>query len=76
MWIEFSKLNIKIFFPLIFPIFYRIENYISTTYFVKDNNLFRTFRYFMSYSLCIIPYLIIIIRSRKNPINKDFLKMK
>ena len=72
MWIEFSKLNIKIFFPLIFPIFYRIENYISTTYFVKDNNLFRTFRYFMSYSLCIIPYLIIIIRSRKNPINKDF----
>ena len=72
MLIEFSKINIKLFFPLIFPIFYRIERYISTTYFEKDNNLFKTFRYFLSYLLCIIPYLIIRIRSsRKNYINRD-----
>ena len=64
MWIEFSEFNIKLLLPLIFPIFKRVQDYTKKTYLTKDNQLFKTFRYFMSYMFSIIPFLIIKIRTK------------
>ena len=70
MWIEFD-FNIKILFIFLYPIFKRVEDF-TKYYLKKDNRLFKTFRYFLSYSLNIIPYLIIKLRSkRKNNENKE-----
>jgi len=67
MWIEF-EFNVKILFILIYPIFKRIEDF-TRDYLTKDNRLFKTFRYFLSYGLNFIPYLIIKFRSKRN--NKE-----
>ena len=64
MWIEFSEFNIKLLLPLIFPIFKRVQDYTKKTYLTKDNQLFKTFRYFMSYMFSIIPFLIMKIRTK------------
>ena len=61
MLIELSEFNLKIFIFLIFPIFKRIEDIPRKAYIIKDNQLFKTFRYFLSYSLCFIPFLIVLI---------------
>ena len=49
MWIELSEFNIKIFLPLIFPIFNRINDLTREIYKKKDgdNKLFKNFRYFL-----------------------------
>ena len=68
MWIEFSDFNLKLFIPLIFPIFKRLGDLTRKTY-NKNNQLFKTFRYFFGYSFSFIPLLIIKLRS-KNPKKK------
>ena len=70
MLIELSEFNLKIFIFLIFPIFKRIEDIPRKAYISNDNQLFKTFRYFLSYSLCFIPFLIIKLRS-KNTDNEN-----
>ena len=69
MWIEF-EFNIKILFILIYPIFKKIEEF-TRNYITKDNRLFKSFRYFLSYSLNFIPYLIIKFRSKRKNKEKE-----
>lgn len=70
MLIELSELNLKLLLPLIFPIFFLIENYSKTAYIVNDNHLFLTFRYFLSYIFAGIFFLIFKIRNRKSASEK------
>ena len=65
MWIEFSEFNIKLLLPLIFPVFKRIQDLEKKSFMVKDNQLFKTFRYFTSYILSFIFLIIIYVRTRK-----------
>ena len=65
MLIELSELNFKLLLPLIFPLFNQIEQYSKKAYIVKDNQLFKTFRYFVSYIFSGLVYLIFKIRNRK-----------
>ena len=64
MLIEFSEFNLKLLIPLIFPIFKRIEDYSKKAYIKEDNQLFKTFRYFLSYIFAFIPFLIIKFRTK------------
>ena len=65
MWIELSEFNFKLFIPLIFPVFKRIQDVVKKAYIRKDNQLFKTFRYFASYMLSFIFLIIIYFRTRK-----------
>ena len=71
MWIELSEFNLKILILFIFPIFKRVEEYPRKAFLTKDNQLFKTFRYFLSYNLSFIPFLIIKIRTRKRKNRKE-----
>ena len=64
MLIELSEFNLKLLIPLIFPIFKRIEDYSKKAYIKEDNQLFKTFRYFLSYIFAFIPFLIIKFRTK------------
>ena len=70
MLLEFSQLNIKLRLPLIFPIFNQIEKHCKKAYVEKDNQLFKTFRYFLSYIFASIFLLLFKIRNRKNSNDK------
>ena len=70
MLIELSEFNIKLLLPLIFPIFKRIGDFSKKAYIKEDNQQFKVFRYFLSYILCFIPFLIIKLRT-KNSNNKN-----
>lgn len=70
MLIELSEFNLFLFLPLVFPITYRIEDYIMRTFITNDNQLFKAFRYFLSHVLNFIPALIIKLRTKKE-INKN-----
>ena len=65
MWIELSEFNFKLFIPLIFPVFKRIQDVVKKAYIKKDNQIFKTFRYFASYMLSFIFLIIIYFRTRK-----------
>ena len=65
MWIELSEFNFKLFIPLIFPVFKRIQEAVKKSFMTKDNQIFKTFRYFTSYTLTFIFLIIIYFRSRK-----------
>lgn len=73
MWIELSELNFKLFIPLIFPIFKRIQDAEKKLYIIKDNQIFKSFRYFTSYILSFIFLIIIYFRTRQkqNGTKKD-----
>ena len=73
MWIELSELNFKLFIPLIFPIFKRIQDAEKKLYIIKDNQIFKSFRYFTSYILSFIFLIIIYFRTRQkqNRTKKD-----
>ena len=77
MWIELSEFNFKLFLPLIFPIFKRIQDFSKKLY-IKDSKddetLFKTFRYYFSYIFAFIPLLIIYIRTKKS--EKDLIEEK
>ena len=77
MWIELSEFNFKLFLPLIFPIFKRIQDFSKKLY-IKDSKddetLFKTFRYYFSYIFAFIPLLIIYIRTKKS--EKDLIEGK
>ena len=49
MWIEFSEINYKLLFFLIYPMFRRVQDYTNCLYIKDDNILFKTFRYFLSF---------------------------
>ena len=76
MWIELSEFHIKIFLPLVYPIFKRIEDIPKKAYLTKDNQLFKTFRYFFSYCLSFIPFLIIKLRTKKANNKEEKLVIK
>ena len=65
MWIELSEFNFLLFLPLVFPIFFRIEDFIMRTFITDDNQLFKTFRYFLSHFFSLIPFFIIKLRTKK-----------
>ena len=65
MWIELSEFNFKLFIPLIFPVFKRIQDVVKKSFMTKDNQIFKTFRYFTSYTLTFIFLIIIYFRTRK-----------
>ena len=65
MFIEFTVLNVKLLILLIFPIFDEIEDYTLKEYIVDDNQLFKAFRYFLSYIIAGIFLIIYKIRNRK-----------
>ena len=54
MWIEWSEFNLKILILLIYPIFNRIEDIPRKECMSEDNQLFKTFRYFLCYSISFI----------------------
>ena len=64
MLIELSEFNYKLLIPFIFPISRRLEDFSKKLYIMEDNDIFKAFRYFLSYSLCFIPFLIIEIRTK------------
>ena len=49
MWIEFSEINYKLLFFLIYPMFRRVQDYTNCLYIKDDNIFFKTFRYFLSF---------------------------
>ena len=65
MWIELSEFNFKLFIPLIFPVFKRIQSAVKKTFIIEDNQIFKAFRYFTSYTLTFIFLIIIYVRTRK-----------
>ena len=71
MWIELSEFNFKLLIPLIFPIFKRIQDVVKKTYMKKDNQIFKTFRYFTSYMLSFIFLIIIYYRTKKKSNEND-----
>jgi hypothetical protein len=75
MIIEFSIFNCQIFIPLIFPIFIQIEDKIRPIYIKDENNLFKIFRYYISYLFSIIFVLIIYFRTNSKPKTKKNKKL-
>lgn len=75
MIIEFSVLNVKLLLFLVYPIFIRIQDYTYASYIKddKDNQLFSTFRYFFSYLLSGILYLIFRFSTKRkhNTLNEN-----
>jgi hypothetical protein len=68
MWIELSEFNLKLFLPLIFPVFKRIQDLTKKLYIKKsydDHTLFKTFRYYLCHTLAFIPFLIVYFRTKK-----------
>ena len=68
MWIELSEFNLKLFIPLIFPIFKRIQDLTKKLYIKKgydDHTLFKTFRYYLCHILAFVPLLIVYFRTKK-----------
>ena len=76
MLIELSEFNIKIFIPLIFPIFKRIQYYTKKAYLIEDKQIFKSFRYFLSYTISLIPFLIITYRTKNNNIQYNKAKLE
>ena len=76
MLIELSEFNLFLFLPLVFPITYRIEDYIMRTFITNDNQLFKAFRYFLSHVLNFIPLLIVKLRTRKEVIKNKKVDIK
>ena len=64
MLIEFSEFNIKLLILLIYPIFKRLDDIPRNSYLTDDNQQFKTFRYYLSYFLSFIPFIILLFRSR------------
>ena len=75
MLIELSEFNLKLLIPLIFPIFKRIEDYSKKAYIKEENQLFKTFRYFLSYIFAFIPFLIIKFRTKNANEKNKILKI-
>ena len=68
MWIELSEFNLKLFIPLIFPVFKRIQDLTKKLYIKKgydDHTLFKTFRYYLCHILAFVPLLIVYYRTKK-----------
>ena len=68
MWIELSEFNLKLFIPLIFPVFKRIQDLTKKLYIKKgydDHTLFKTFRYYLCHILAFVPLLIVYFRTKK-----------
>ena len=68
MLIELSEFNFKLFIPLIFPAFKRVQDFTKKLYIEEDyddHTLFKTFRYYLCYIFSFIPLLIIYIRTKK-----------
>lgn len=67
MLIEFSEFNLKLLLFIIYPIFIRIQDFSKDAYIKngKDNELFITFRHFLSFIFSGIFLLIFKIRTRK-----------
>ena len=65
MWIELSELKFKLLLPLMFPLFRRIQDITKKLYITKDYQLFKTFRYFLSYMLSFVFLIIIYFRTRQ-----------
>ena len=76
MKVELSEFNFKLFIPLIFPIFKRIGDFTKKSYMIKDHQLFKTFRYFLSYILFFIFLLIIYFRTRAKKEEKNIKQIK
>ena len=77
MWIELSEFNLKLFIPLIFPIFKRIQDLTKKLYIKKsydDHTLFKTFRYYLCHTLAFIPFLIVYFRTKKA--ENDLIEIK
>ena len=66
MFIELSELNIKLLVLLIFPIFTQLEGLSEDLFLSKDNLLFKSFRYFLSYILSFVFLIIYKIRNKKS----------
>ena len=71
MWIELSEFNLKLFLPLIFPLFRRIQDITKSKYIKEENQLFKTFRYFSSYLFSFIFLIIIYVRTRGRKKEKE-----
>ena len=78
MFIEFSEFNLKLLILLIFPVFKRLGDISSKAYITKDNQVFKTFRYYLCYSFSFVPFLIIISSSKRENKNngENFLESK
>ena len=77
MWIELSEFNLKLFIPLIFPIFKRIQDLTKKLYIKKgydDHTLFKTFRYYLCHILAFVPLLIVYYRTKKA--ENDLIEIK
>ena len=71
MWIELSEFNLKLFLPLIFPLFRRIQDITKSKYIKEENQLFKTFRYFSSHLFSFIFLIIIYVRTRRRKKEKE-----
>ena len=77
MWIELSEFNLKLFIPLIFPVFKRIQDLTKKLYIKKgydDHTLFKTFRYYLCHILAFVPLLIVYYRTKKA--ENDLIEIK
>ena len=77
MGIELSEFNLKLFIPLIFPVFKRIQDLTKKLYIKKgydDHTLFKTFRYYLCHILAFVPLLIVYYRTKKA--ENDLIEIK
>ena len=77
MWIELSEFNLKLFIPLIFPVFKRIQDLTKKLYIKKgydDHTLFKTFRYYLCHILAFVPLLIVYFKKKKA--ENDLIEIK
>ena len=66
MLIECSEFNIKLFILLIYPVFKRIGDFSREWYIIKDNELFKTFRFFICHTFSSIFLIIIYYRTKSS----------
>ena len=71
MLIELSELNIKLLLLLIFPVFIQLQDATKKKYMIKDNQIFKTFRYFSCYIFAGLFFIIFKIRNRKSSIKES-----
>ena len=75
MLIEFYEFNYKLLLFLIFPIFRIIQDFTYDAYIKedKDNNIFTTFRCYLSFIFSSIPYIIFRIRTKNKQPEKELV---
>ena len=71
MLFEFDEFNFKLLLFFVYPLFRLMQDYTYEAYIKEDNNIFTTFRCYLSFIFSCIPYIIFKIRTKKKQPKKE-----